>query len=37
VRLHNKFWWIGAHKDSCTAVVAVARELAGFVCGAMTM
>jgi transposase len=37
VRLHKKFWRIAARKDSCTAVVAVARELAGFVWGAMTM
>jgi transposase len=37
VRLHNKFWRIAVRKDSRTAVVAAARELAGFVWGAMTM
>jgi transposase len=36
-RLYTKFWRIAARKDSRTAVVAVARELAGFVWGAMTM
>jgi len=29
-RLHKKFWGIALRKDKCTAVVAVARELAGF-------
>jgi len=36
-RLHKKFWRIALRKDSRTAAVAVARELAGFVWGAMTM
>jgi len=30
-RLHRKFWRIAARKDSKTAAMAVARELAGFV------
>lgn len=36
-RLHTKFWRIARRKDSRTAVVATARELAGFVWGTMTM
>jgi transposase len=35
VRLHKKFWRLARKKNSCTAVVAVARELAGFVWGAI--
>ena len=30
-RLHNKFWGIALRKDKRTAVVAVARELVGFI------
>jgi transposase len=35
-RLHKKFWRIALAKGKPTAAVAVARELAGFVWGAMT-
>jgi transposase len=36
-RLYQKFWRIANAKEKPTAAVAVARELAGFVWGAMTM
>jgi transposase len=35
LRLHKKFWRIAARKDTGTAAVAVARELAGFIWGVM--
>jgi transposase len=35
-RLHKKFWSIAIHKDRCKAVVAVARELMGFIWSLMT-
>ena len=37
VRLHKKFWRISMCKNTQTAAVAVARELAGFVWGAMQL
>lgn len=36
VRLHRQYWKIGRAKDHRTAVVAVARELAGFIWAIMT-
>jgi len=35
-RLHKKFWGIALRKDKRTAVVAVARELVGFIWALMS-
>jgi transposase len=36
-RLHDKFWKVALRKDSKTAAVAVAREMAGFVWALLTL
>ncbi len=36
-RLHHKFWKVASRKDHKTAAVAVAREMAGFVWGMLSL
>lgn len=36
-RLHDKFWRVASRKDRKTAVVAVAREMAGFIWALLTL